>query len=64
MKTINNVQLIIKAIHRFGYTIENLDNPQDVRRISKKGWSEANSCIQHFRPNYIENETTNKEIDY
>lgn len=30
----------IKSIQRFGYMIECVDNPCDVRRLSRKGWEQ------------------------
>jgi hypothetical protein len=31
----------IRSVQRFGYMIERLDNPADVRSISIAGWNEA-----------------------
>ena len=41
VKTILGHQWKIKSIQSFGYIIERLDNPTDIRRISKKGWEQA-----------------------
>ena len=31
----------VRSIQSFGYMIENIKNKDDIRRISRKGWEEA-----------------------
>ena len=31
----------VRSVQHFGYMIENLANKEDVRRISRRGWEEA-----------------------
>ena len=31
----------VRSVHQFGYMIENVKNKDDIRRISRKGWEQA-----------------------
>lgn len=41
IREINGVKFRIKSRQHFGYMIEDINNKEDVRRISPKGWEQA-----------------------
>ena len=35
----------IKSVQNFGYILERIDNPNDIRWTSVVGWEEANEAV-------------------